>query len=188
MAPRTRNGNGFTLDEPSGTPGATGDSPVPIGGTDTSGVSSDTGPIDPASLAGAGSGDSGAGEPSGKRGRGRPKGSGKAQTGKTSSLDVGAVEVLLFNIHALAAAATGFDKIAINETEAGQLAKAVNNVQQFYPMHVSAKAMAWTNLIMVAGTVYGSRAVAIWADQKNKERAPANTGNVTSFGRPQGTA
>lgn len=179
MAPRSRNANSFSLDGTDGTAGDTGNGISEIPGSDVGGVPGNNGPIDPASLAGAGTADNGTGEPV-KRGRGRPKGSGaKAQTGKASQLDVGSVEVLLFNIHGLLAAATGYDKIAINETEAGTLAKAVANVQQFYPMHVSAKAMAWTNLIMVAGTVYGSRAVAIWADMKQQPAQQQN--NVTPF-------
>lgn len=164
MAPKPRGGNGFSLDGPDGTEQQT------VNGVDGNPdhAGNGAGTVDPTTLAGASGGDSGTGEPI-KRGRGRPKGSTAGKQKASAPLDIGSVETLLFNIHAMVAAATGFDKLSINEQEANSLAKAVANVQQYYPMHVSAKAMAWTNLIMVAGSVYGSRAVAIWADQKAKE-------------------
>lgn len=163
MAARQRGSDKFTLD---GT-GQSDANDLDGNGKHANGNPDDSGPIDPASLAGGTPTDSGTGEPA-KGKRGRPKGS----TNKTKSetpLDIGTVETVLFNIHSMVAAATGFDKLAINQTEANTLAKAVATVQNHYPMHVSAKALAWTNLFMVAGSVYGSRVVAIWADQKAAE-------------------
>lgn len=167
MAAKPSGSDKFTLD-------GTGDAPDGLGGTpisDGGDNGGNTGTIDPASLSPAGDALSGAV----KRGRGRPKGSGSRASGKAtaSPLDIGSVETILFNLHAMVAAATGFDKLALNNEEANSLAKAVNNVQQFYPTHISAKSLAWTNLFMVAGTVYGSRAVAIWADQKAEATQPA---------------
>lgn len=159
------------------------------GGT-SDGSTEYNGAIDPASLA-AGTDASGAnGGATAKRKRGRPPGSG-AKAKENVHIDVGSVETILFNVHAMVAAATGYDKVAINQEEASSLAKAVNNVQQFYPTHISAKALAWTNLFMVAGTIYGSRIVAIWADNKaaenNKPEAPLNNASVIDMrGMPLG--
>jgi len=175
MADRKR----FTLDgggEPGGNGGENGGGEQPnnpgTGGT-----------VDPAAAFGGsaptGDGGTATGE-TGKRRRGRPPGSGKAKAHTSSTVDPASVEVLLFNVHAMLAVATGMDKLAINQTEAGTLAQAVCQVQQYYPTHISAKSMAWANLIMVAGSVYGSRAVAIWADnQADKNSPPRPNDNVT---------
>jgi hypothetical protein len=72
----------------------------------------------------------------------------------------------------MVAAATGFDKIALVQSEAHDLSKAVVEVQKFYPLHVSEKALAWANLCMVAGAVYGSRIVAVWADMEAANAKP----------------
>jgi hypothetical protein len=80
------------------------------------------------------------------------------------------------------AASLSIPQLALAEDEAKQLAKAVHNVQQYYPMHISAKSMAWANLIMIGGTVYGSRGVAIWAEMRMKEEERAkNAPTVVNF-------
>jgi hypothetical protein len=119
-----------------------------------------------------------------KRGRGRPKGSGKGKAQASNDIDSESLNTLLFNIHGMLAAATGIEQLALANEESQALAKSVANLQQFYPMRVSAKALAWTNLAMVAGNIYGSRAVAIYADMKakEKEQSPDN-GNVTTLRR-----
>jgi hypothetical protein len=167
MVAKSRGTDGFTLGGSGEGQGSAGDTP----GGNGDGVSNIGGAVDPASLA-PGDANNGTGANPAKRGRGRPKGSGNAKAA-SASLDIGGVETILFNIHGMVAAATGFDKLALAQEEANSLAKAVNNVRQFYPMHVSAKALAWSNLFMVAGTVYGSRIIAIWAAQKAKETQPA---------------
>lgn len=166
MADRKR----FTLDgggEPGGNGGENGSGEQPnnpgTGGT-----------VDPAAAfsgaAPSGDGGTATGE-TGKRRRGRPPGSGKAKASASVSIDPASVEVLLFNIHGMLAMATGVQQLALNETEAGTLAKAVCEVQQFYPTHISAKSLAWANLIMVGGSIYGTRAVAIWAESQAKQNA-----------------
>lgn len=167
----------------------TGGGAEPIAGSDLDGNSGDASIINPASISGAGGDGSASGDNgTAKRKRGRPAGSGsKSGTGaKTQSLDITGVETILLNIHTMLAAATQVPELAINTDEANQLAKAVANVQQYYPMHINPKTLAWSNLLMVAGSVYGSRAVAIWANmkaQENKQTQQNNTGSVTPLHR-----
>lgn len=170
----------FTLDgsgeaDGGGPSGASGN-----GGT----ASPNSGAIDPASLAGSAPGGTGSGEPV-KRGRGRPKGSGAKHSASASpsSLDIGSVETLLFNIHGMLAVATGIEELSLAKEEANTLAKAVANVQQYYPMHISAKAMAWSNLVMVAGSVYGSRIVAVVVRKETTppENKTSNAPNRSPF-------
>ena len=186
MAAKPRDGNEFRLDGSNGTGEQAGNGPNGNGGN----AGGNSGTIDPATLAPGGTASDGTGEPP-KRGRGRPKGSGTGAGSKAqgkASLDIGSVETLLFNIHGMLAAATKIDALALNNTEANSLASAVVNVQQYYPMHISAKALAWSNLIMVAGSVYGSRAVTIWAEMKIKEQEANNPASPPSNVHPINTA
>lgn len=81
------------------------------------------------------------------------------------------------------AVATGIEELSLAKEEANTLAKAVANVQQYYPMHISAKAMAWSNLVMVAGSVYGSRIVAVVVRKETTppENKTSNAPNRSPF-------
>lgn len=105
------------------------------------------------------------------RKRGRKAGTAKAQA--PNDLNSETLNGLLFNIHGMLAAVTGMDQLALTTDESDSLAKSVVTLQQFYPMRVSAKAVAWTNFAMVAGNIYGSRAIAIYAEMKAKEKEAA---------------
>lgn len=74
------------------------------------------------------------------------------------------------------ASSTGAKELELSKQEADIFAKAINDVQSFYPVAMSAKAQAWLSLIMVAGTIYGPRATMLRA-RIIKERAekPTNT-------------
>lgn len=52
-------------------------------------------------------------------------------------------------------------ELALSEAEANSLALALSTVNSFYNVAVAEKTLAWINLAMVAGGVYGSRIVAI---------------------------
>jgi hypothetical protein len=60
----------------------------------------------------------------------------------------------------MVAGATQIPELALDKSEASQLASALKNVEQYYPMKISGKTLAWINLCMVAGSVYGARIVA----------------------------
>lgn len=120
-----------------------------------------------------------------KRGRGRPPKSG-GKSGKTGrsgaqkeTLDLGFLENILFSIHTVLAASVSVEELAITQEEAHQLAVAAKGVADYYPVYVDPKKLAIMNLLIVAGTVYGSRAVAIYAKTKVGKNKDAN--NVTPF-------
>jgi len=169
MAEGTRADNGgeagksiFSFDTDSGPAVANGPSAAKTDGA-----------INPESLAGTGSGEPG-GNSGTKRGRGRPKGSGtKAGAGaQKAPLDLGFVEITLLGIHTMLA--SHIQEMALTETEAHQLAVAINNVAQYYPIHVDPKMQAWMGLCMVAGSLYVPRAIAYAArvNTQPKEEAP----------------
>jgi len=67
-------------------------------------------------------------------------------------------------------------ELEISDDEAEKLAKASVAVAKLYDVKASEKALAWTNLVGIAGTVYVSRAIAISARLKAEkmERAGSN--------------
>lgn len=81
------------------------------------------------------------------------------------------------------ASVTQTPELELNEDEAERIARSIQNVAQYYPVYVDAKTQAWLALIMTAGSVYGSRAVAIAARIKadQNERKPTATATVHPF-------
>jgi hypothetical protein len=153
-------------------------------------------PLDPVALAGgdAGGGDGGDGGPgdgggsdfvfdperhiapdkrnadgSYRRKRAR-KGGRKAASG--SPLSVSGIEAILLSIHAVAASSLNAPEIALDKTEANQLAAAVAEVARHYPTSIDPKVMAWINLAMVGGMVYGPRWWVIRARVSSGKKAP----------------
>lgn len=75
-------------------------------------------------------------------------------------------------------------ELELTQGEAEQLSKAVGNVAAYYPVAIDPKTQAWVALFAIAGSLYGSRAVAYYARVNTK--APMQTvnpteGNVTPF-------
>lgn len=119
-------------------------------------------------------------EPARKR-RGRKPGS--VSSKKTSSLDINGVENILYSIHTMLAAMTSVPEWQLDKSEARMLAEASASVAAHYDVSASAKTIAWTNLIMVAGTVYGTRIIAIRARNK-KDKPPRSPASVQEL-RPR---
>ncbi len=88
---------------------------------------------------------------------------------------------LLFSVHQMLAGMTQYQELAITQEEARAMAEAATHVQSFYPTKANAKALAWGNLAMIAGAVYGPRIVAIMKKPKrsrstqNRPGHPINT-------------
>lgn len=113
------------------------------------------------------------GEPA-RRKRGRPRGSrtGSAQQAKTGPINISGVEKLLLGIHNTLQAAFSVPELALDDSEAKELAKAYTDVAAFYPvMRLADNVTALVNLGSVVAIVYGSR-ISAWRFRKSMERKP----------------
>ena len=132
--------------------------------------------IDPASLgtsAGNGDGDDARTQP--KRGRGRPKGSGK----KKASPDLDFFADMLLGGHAFVAFATGLEEIALDEDEAIKLSSASTELAAQYGVEINPKTQAWLRFAGAVSKVYGTRAMAIFAREKeDKKEEPKTAPNL----------
>lgn len=58
----------------------------------------------------------------------------------------------------------------LTDDEAAQFADAAVNVAKHYDVGASAKALAWTDLAMVAGSIYGVRVMQIYNRRQDERR------------------
>jgi hypothetical protein len=126
--------------------------------------------VDPGAIPGPGS-EGGAGEDT-RRKRGRPR---KAEAPQD-------LAALLVTGHFMLAQLLKVEQLMIDDAEAEKLGKALDRVQKLYDrVLVSEETAAWMNLIMVAGSVYGPRWIAIRAQRKGPKP-------VAEMPKPQETA
>lgn len=71
--------------------------------------------------------------------------------------------------HAILSTLLKVPELSIDPREAQQLAAALANLQRFYPVVISEKALAWGNVISAIGMIYGTRVMAYGA-RKAAER------------------
>jgi hypothetical protein len=118
-----------------------------------------------------GSGDSG----TPRRGRGRPPGS-KTKTHYPGSTptpasekknNLSGLEGVLITIHMAAAKVLECPELQLAEEEGKALAQAVQRVNEQYTTQLNPKILAWMQLAMVAGSIYGTRIYAIRARQQS---------------------
>jgi hypothetical protein len=126
--------------------------------------------INPESLKTSSSGDSGdSGSTTGagkRRGRkpGSKNGSKRANQKETSSVLAG----LLFSLHTMASSFLKIPELEITSDEAERLGSAAARVADLYDVSVlSETTVAWINLAMVAGGIYGPRFMAAKINKKN---------------------
>lgn len=70
---------------------------------------------------------------------------------------------------------TRVPEFMVSQDESTELAKALSTVSQFYDVQVAEKSLAWINLGMVAGSIYGTRLVAIAARRRHAKVVEAAT-------------
>ena len=94
-----------------------------------------------------------------KRKRGRPKGSGKgsSQKTKTDQTSLDGIEAILLNLHMMGAAFLKVPELQLSPEEAEKLSEAIARVSALYDFGASEKTLAWVNLTMALGSVYGTR-------------------------------
>lgn len=159
------------------TNGAVEDYPI-IGATDSADDGSGIPTVEPSEINGS--------SDAPKRGRGRPKGStgnkgggtGANQYTKAKSQAATDLSGILMSLHLMGAAFLKVPELELDQDEAKRLSDAVNRVQSEYNMPIlDPKTLAWINLAMVAGGVYGPR-FAAHSIRKKKEKAQKNGGQV----------
>lgn len=175
------------------------DEPAVVGGPDA--ATGDTGYVDPSSLAGGT--DTGAaddrtfdadrhigrdrlnadGTYRRKRARRGSGGGSPRAASKAVPPSVGAIEGILYSIHAMLAVGLQAPELALSEPEAHTLAKAVAEVQAHYPNSIFSPAVAaWVSLGMVAGSVYIPRVINIRARLASAPKvAPPSDGGRMNF-------
>lgn len=84
-------------------------------------------------------------------------------------------------MHALLSATLQIPELALADEEGKALANALANLQRFYPVHVTEKALAWSNMLSAVGMIYGTR-VGAYTTRRATERKTAGPTNVI---RPQ---
>jgi hypothetical protein len=77
------------------------------------------------------------------------------------------------------AGVTQTPELLLDQDEAKRLAHASASVAAFYNVEASAKALAWTNLAMTAGAIYGTRLLAI--RMRTKSEQPQRSATVTEI-------
>ena len=104
------------------------------------------------------------------RRRGRPKGS--RNTPKTPQGNLtDHLEDLLLSVHMMGAAFLKVPELELDADEAKRLSDSVKQVAEYYPVVFNPKKLAIANLVITLGTIYGTRAVAIY--KTAPKRAPA---------------
>lgn len=110
--------------------------------------------------------------------RGRKPGSKNAvKTKAKNSPDISGLESILFSVHLALAAIAKAPELALDPAEANKLAEAAAQVQAQYEMIVDPKILAWGQLVIVAGSIYAPRVIAISMRHK-KEKIERRTNVV----------
>lgn len=157
-----------------------------IGDSDSAGAGTGTEEgifTDPATVTGA---DTGAESETGtvRRKRGRPKGSGGKTKAAKVSTSLEGIEGILLSLHMMGAAMLQIPELVLSEKEAASLTDGIARVASLYDFGASEKTIAWMNLAVIAGGIYGTRAFAyhLRIKQEVEEQKQKQKPNVISFG------
>jgi hypothetical protein len=114
----------------------------------------------------------GATKVAGKR-RGRKPGT--TNKAKTAQVDLSSVEALLLTVHTGLSVVLKAPEFELTEEEAHKIAEAGTRVSRHYNMTATAKSIDFANLMIVLGTAYGSRfmAMKMRRDMERDERKKA---------------
>jgi hypothetical protein len=116
--------------------------------------------------------------------RGRPAGS-QTKTQREIQADVKGIEALLVSFHGMASFFLKTPELQMSNEEAAMLANGLMNVKKHYP-HVEImdpKQLAWAQLAGIAMGIYGTRFVAITANNRRKkaQSQPQQSEKVVPF-------
>lgn len=116
-----------------------------------------------------------------RRGRGRPRGSTGSKARQKIPTSLEGIEGILLSLHFMLASFTKISELELSEGEAKKLAVALDRVASLYDVGATEKTMAWTNLAMCIGGVYGTRAYAYSIRVKAEAAAAGKKDNVLHF-------
>lgn len=104
-----------------------------------------------------------------------------------SKLDEATLARVLAFAHSSAALTLKLPALALSDEEARKLARAVAELAAQYEIAVSARLMAWLQLLGVSAAIYGPRAVAIMAAKSMTRAAPspAASSSAAAAGAPR---
>jgi len=108
------------------------------------------------------------GEPvRGKEGR-------RARKARPATVDISGLERMLYSVHIMGATILAAPELRLDESEARGLADAIGQVAAHYGGIPDSKYMAWGNLAVLAGAIYGPRIVVM----RNRMRKAADDHGV----------
>lgn len=110
--------------------------------------------------------------------RGGGGGNASGTTTPKTTFPVEAMSGTILGMHAILSTVLKTPELALDPREAAQLGAALANLQQFYPVSVTAKALAWANLLTAGGMIYGTRIAAIAARKAKETRERGGGGQV----------
>lgn len=143
--------------------------------------------INPADIGIAGNAANGGNQSEGgeqKRKPGRPAGySPKKEGEKTLHLD--GVSTILLSIHAMLAGITNTPELLLTEDESKKVADAATKVAKHYNFNATDKQMAWYNLTLVAGGIYGAKFFAYSARVKAEKKSKTQVKNTHGEAQPK---
>lgn len=103
--------------------------------------------------------------------RGRPRGSRNLTSIKQEKQVSTDLSGILYSLHLMGAAILNVKELQLDKEEAKNLGDAVARVNSLYDgLILSEKQLAWVNLAMVGGTIYGPRFVAYSQRMKNEKK------------------
>lgn len=88
----------------------------------------------------------------------------------------------------IGATAFATPELALDEPEAKQLAGAITEVSRHYAINVDEKTMAWGQLFIAIGMIYGTRLIAVRTRKKTEAKKRASeprAANIADFPKPK---
>jgi hypothetical protein len=109
-------------------------------------------------------------------------GAGPSSKAKVSTSLEG-IEGILLSVHMMLATFTQIKELELSPDEAAKLSAAIARVAALYDVGASEKTLAWTNLMVCAGGIYGTRAFAYKIRHDSEEEAKKAPKLVTFAGQ-----
>lgn len=134
--------------------------------------------VNPAEITGGGESAAGSetvGSEQPKRKRGRPAGFSPNKEKNDAPIHIDGISAILFSVHQMLAGMAKTPELALSEDESKKMSKAAAEVAKHYDFNATPKQMAWFNLSLCAGGIYGAKFFEYSARVKAERKAKVNT-------------